>query len=87
MTYTAGSHQAAIKTLWLHFQGAVMSSIFMSSQCFHWSASNSNQAANEHVKKCCKVEDAFAVVGKKSFFSFTLLNLGFTPVWKNFVDV
>ena len=26
--YTVASHQVVIETLWLHFQGAVMSSIF-----------------------------------------------------------
>ncbi len=29
MTYTAASHQGAIKMFWLHFWGAVMSSIFI----------------------------------------------------------
>ena len=37
MTYTAASHQGAIETLWLHFSGAVMSSIFI--DCVLWCGS------------------------------------------------
>ena len=29
MTYTAVSHQEVIEILWLHFQGAILSSIFI----------------------------------------------------------
>ena len=32
MTYTAASHQGVIKMFWLHFWGAVMTSIFIYSQ-------------------------------------------------------
>ncbi len=34
MSYTGASHQGAIKMIWLHFWGAVMSSIFIYSLCF-----------------------------------------------------
>ena len=33
MTYTAASHQGALKMFWLHFWRAVMTSIFIYSQC------------------------------------------------------
>ena len=38
ITCTAASHQGVIKTLWLHFWGAVISSIFV---CHLWSLCNS----------------------------------------------
>ena len=59
MTYTVASHQVAIETLWLHFWGAVTSSIFIHSLLLELSITFNNlktfKQEKEFEKPLCRL--------------------------------